>query len=418
MSSAHINFQTMVKVFFLAASSLATLAAGHGALYIPTPRNAMDRALPEFEGGKSPTGQSCTCNNGNGGPHGPTDGCDMGLRGAADGKGDGQACYWWSQGCSIGCEQCVTETAGTAPISGNPPQAGKIGFRKRYCNSTLQATLPRRAWTLNTDVVEGADEDSYRYNPWRAPGFAPVVDPCGQAGGEHGYQKIGGDSVFYNTSMAGMGAKGSQLPPTPAEQRPRWQAGTSVEVAWGARYNHGGGYSYRLCPASEPLTEACFQRHHLDFDQGAQVLKWNNGTLRYAMGDRAVFVNGNITKGGGMWARNPIPRIWDSKVGLHNPAACPGPSTRAAGSPPGCLAFPAPCPWDTYNTSGLVPCDDKQEHDLLGRCDGDGMGQCSSDWVVGVISDRVLIPADLPAGEYVLGWRWDCEETAQIWQNW
>jgi len=33
------------------------------------------------------------------------------------------------------------------------------------------------------------------------------------------------------------------------------------------------------------------------------------------------------------------------------------------------------------------------------------------------IVDRVLIPAGLPAGEYVLGWRWDCEESNQIWQS-
>jgi predicted carbohydrate-binding protein with CBM5 and CBM33 domain len=45
------------------------------------------------------------------------------------------------------------------------------------------------------------------------------------------------------------------------------------------------------------------------------------------------------------------------------------------------------------------------------------MSECSSDWVVGVVSDKVLIPSDLPAGEYVLGWRWDAEETAQVWQN-
>jgi hypothetical protein len=43
----------------LIASSLATLAHGHGALYIPTPRNAIDRALPEFEGGRSPI-EACT----------------------------------------------------------------------------------------------------------------------------------------------------------------------------------------------------------------------------------------------------------------------------------------------------------------------------------------------------------------------
>lgn len=400
-----------VLVFFALVSSVA----GHGALYIPTPRNAMDRALPEFEGGKSPK-EACTCNNGNGGKSATSTGCDMGLRGGVDGKGDGQSCLWWSQGCSIGCDECATVTAGTTPISGNPPMAGKIGFRKRYCNSTLAPTLPRHAWTLNMDAEEGADEDSYRFNPWRAPGFAPVVDPCGQAGGEFGYQKLGGDSVFYNTSMSGMGMLGSQLPATPAAERTTWKAGSSVEVAWGVRYNHGGGYSYRLCPAGEPLTEACFQRTPLDFDRTKQVLKWNNGSLQFPMGDKAVFVDGNVTNPpGSTWARNPLPRIWDSKVGLHNPEACPGPSTRAAKSPPGCMAFPPPCPWDTYNTTGLLPCD--QKAGLLGRCDGNGMSQCASDWVVGVVSDHVIIPKDLPAGEYVLGWRWDCEETAQIWQN-
>jgi hypothetical protein len=35
----------------------------------------------------------------------------------------------------------------------------------------------------------------------------------------------------------------------------------------------------------------------------------------------------------------------------------------------------------------------------------------------GVIEDTVLLPKDLPAGDYVLGWRYDCEETAQIWQS-
>lgn len=392
-----------------AGATLLSLAAGHGALYIPKPRNAMDSVLPEFQGGRSVI-EPCTCNNGNGGKDSAKNGCDMGLRG----DGDGQSCLWWSQGCSIGCDKCATESS-DVNIKGNPPNAGKIGFRKRYCNSTFQPTLPKHAWTLNMDAEDGAEDDSYRYNPWRAPGFAPVVDPCGQAGGEYGFQKIGGDSVFYNTSIAGKGVKGSQLPPVPRENRTKWTAGTWVEVAWGARYNHGGGYQYRLCPASEPLTEECFQRHPLDFDRKKQILKWNNGTLEYPMGDKAIFVDGDLVKPqGSTWARNPIPRIWDTKTGLHNPEACPGPSTRAAGSPPGCLAFPAPCPWDTYTTEGLLPCDNSGKHPQ--KCDGDGMSQCASDWVVGVISDTVLIPKDL-VGDYVLSWRWDCEETAQIWQN-
>jgi hypothetical protein len=74
--------------------------------------------------------------------------------------------------------------------------------RSRYCNSTLEPTLPRHAWTLNLEAVEGSEEDSYRFNPWRAPGRAPVVDACGQAGGEHGYQKLGGESVYFNTTNA------------------------------------------------------------------------------------------------------------------------------------------------------------------------------------------------------------------------
>ena len=31
--------------------------------------------------------------------------------------------------------------------------------------------------------------------------------------------------------------------------------------------------------------------------------------------------------------------------------------------------------------------------------------------------DMVKIPADLTAGKYVLGWRYDCEATAQVWSN-
>ena len=49
---------------------------------------------------------------------------------------------------------------------------------------------------------------------------------------------------------------------------------------------------------------------------------------------------------GSVWARNPIPRIWDSKKGLHNPDSCPTEGPRGPSGSAGCLAFPAPCPWD------------------------------------------------------------------------
>ena len=366
------------------------LVAGHAALFIPAPRNAQDANLPAFAGGKSPD-TPCTCSNGFGGKNASRDGCDMGLRA----NGGGQPCLWWSQGCSIGCDACATAAGGTAPIHGAAPHADKIGFRTRYCNSTLKATLPREAWTMNVDAAEGSDSDSYRYNPWRAPGFAPVVDPCGQAGGKYKQTPVGGDSAFTDTSLSQMGDLGSATLP-PSLSKALWTAGGEADVAWGLRYNHGGGYSYRLCPASEPLTEACFQRTPLAFVRSAQALVWNNGT-RYPLA--GVFVDEGTRPAGSTWARNPIPRVNDDNKGLHNESSCPGPNGRSG---PGCIQFPAPCPQD--------------DGPYAWSTDGSGQGACSGDWTAGLIADKVVVPAGLK-GDYVLSWRWDCEETAQIWSN-
>ena len=45
-------------------------------------------------------------------------------------------------------------------------------------------------------------------------------------------------------------------------------------------------------------------------------------------------------------------------------------------------------------------------------------GKCSGrDPYNTLISDELIVPKDLPPGEYVLGIRWDCEKSAQVWQN-
>eukprot|EP01045_Picozoa_sp_COSAG04_P008730 COSAG04_NODE_491_length_13463_cov_5.877432_1_plen_336_part_10 len=159
-------------------------------------------------------------------PKHPPAQCDQGLRVG----GGGQPCLWWSQGCSIGCAKCATDFIGpTGAAGGNPPKASKIGFRKRFCNASfnsagapvpmINSTLPRAARTMNVDAEEGAEDDSYRFNPWRAPvqkqnappaaslrhcrfaahlltrrvrrqGYAPVVDACGMAGGKGPKQVI------------------------------------------------------------------------------------------------------------------------------------------------------------------------------------------------------------------------------------
>jgi hypothetical protein len=94
--------------------------------------------------------------------------------------------------------------------------------------------------------VAGSVNDTYRYNPWRAPGFAPVSDACGLAGGRHASDPGGGDAVFTSipsippNGPISIGQLGSQVlkkgPPMAT-----WKAGSTVMVSWGIRFNHGGG---------------------------------------------------------------------------------------------------------------------------------------------------------------------------------
>ena len=118
-----------------------------------------------------------------------------------------------------------------------------------------------------------------------------------------GVAAAAGESIFYNTSMAGKGMRGSQLPPTPPQHRPQWKTGTYVEVAWGVRYNHGGGYQYRLCPSSEPLTEECFMRRPLEFANPTKH------TARFADPSRDREINATLVVDGPAkgWMRLPLP---------------------------------------------------------------------------------------------------------------
>jgi hypothetical protein len=160
----------------------AAEVAGHASLVTPVPRNSNDRDLAPWANGSSPL-TPCTCANGWGGGHqAETDGCDLGPFKKDSGRG--QACLWWSQGCSIHCDYCATAPPGglipTQPVTGNAPHADKAGFGKSYCNQTLEKpwTLPREAWTMNIDAVEGSEEDRYRFNPWRGK-CVPHADPAG-----------------------------------------------------------------------------------------------------------------------------------------------------------------------------------------------------------------------------------------------
>merc|ERR1712083_704029 len=90
------------------------------------------------------------------------------------------------------------------------------------------------------------------------------------------------------------------LPPT---KRTEWQAGSAVEVAWGMNTNHGGGYSYRLCKASDDLSEECFARGSLDF-VGETTWLQSRGNRNDRKETKAESTTG---AGGSMWRKNPIP---------------------------------------------------------------------------------------------------------------
>lgn len=253
---------------------------------------------------------------------------------------------------------------------------------------------------MNLKAVAGSAEDVYRFNPWRAPGTAPVKDACGMAGGS---DKVHPSdvAVFKDTKFAKMGNLGSQVL-HPLKTGVMWSTGSVVEVAWGIRYNHGGGYSYRLCPASEELTEECFRKLPLNFT-GMPRLRWNDGKELFYHG---MYLTEGTSPRSSMWARNQIPRIDDSGADSGEPwdqrSLCQDGAKGTA-----CRAFEPICEEATPPWHRIEP---QARH-------SDVEGYCSGDWTGGMLVDRVQIPEWLPPGEYVLGWRWDCEETAQVWTN-
>ena len=226
-----------------------------------------------------------------------------------------------SNGCAIGCDACDGSTRGPIPaFSGSGTDhltpipghidsgTGKPVQKEPVCSTPLNATVcdPKQR-TVNTGAECGAPDDFYFYSPWRRPGSAPVLDACGIAGGRVPGQGDGGyGAVYQNTSHAKEGDLGSQLPHLPSGVV--WKAGDVVEVAWTLQANHGGGYSYRLCPLGSTLDEECFQKTPLDF-VGQSAFRWG-GRGGKVHNFNATYVTEGTTPTGSMWAMNPVPRAW------------------------------------------------------------------------------------------------------------
>ena len=202
-----------------------------------------------------------------------------------------------------------------------------------------------------------------------------------------------------------IGDKGSKVLPK-APSGVRWGAGSVQEVSWTIEANHGGGYHYSLCKAdSAHLDETCFQKTPLAFT-GSTQLRWGGRSSPTRLENiTGRFVTDTAPRGGvvgelhtgivvvpagSMWAKNPIPDY---------------------GSAPGLASFDPPCSAEPEACGSMAnPILPPKSYDANEKC------RCSGEWgpFDMDIVDRVVIPADLTPGEYVLNFRWDCEvrETA------
>jgi len=307
---------------------------------------------------------------------------------------NGQAAFYYSQGCFVGCPECDH-------LSGRR--------NMDLCGGGAKPTLDPRHRTVNLNATPGSELDIYKHNPWRAPGTAPVADACGLAGGTPWLPEVSEAGVYTNTTFAHHGMNGSLL--QPLDSFVKWRAGGVAEVAWTIENNHGGGYSYRLCPKVEPLSEACFQRHQLDFVPEGQGLVFQGSSSWLPI--RGEFVTEGTYPAGSMWAKLPIPST------ALGPRCLPGPFDTNS-TPYACEE------WEQHLVDGpCKPCPGTAGSDCS-RCDNHWDGtpafpppcdNCKGSPHYIAIRDLVKVPESLPTGPYILSWRWDCEATAQVWSN-
>ena len=336
--------------------STSLLLLGHSNLIWPKPRNAIDSLLPEWSDGKAPYASWWEDGRNPCECINGTEACDI-----------AQTCLWFSVGCGIGCDEC---DGGAANPNAND-----------RCHNGMKPTVNNPLHrTYNRGAKAGSAEDWTKHNPWRAPGTAPVYDACGMAGGAP--HPTPGHGEYTDTKYAKLGDRGSVALP-PLDSGVVWRAGDIVETAWSIRANHGGGWQYRLCPRGENLTEACFSKTPLPFAGNSDLLL-ANGT-RFEI--KSTFVTDGVMPLGSTWQMNPLPNTRDFPGGKFGNSSTYG------------YVFPPPC----HETAPPMPL---------------GHGICSGEWITNItVYDKLRVPKGLKAVEYVLGYRMDCESSAQVWSS-
>jgi len=298
-------------------------------------------------------------------------------------------------GCQPGCSECHAKCGHAAAAFGLC--CGEASHFKPTNNQKEFRTYQNFGGLIDVGM---------RHNPWRAPGHAPVEDPCGVITGNQPRE--------YVVGAPDAGTKGSDLPETPREERPSWPAGSHQEVSWNIYANHGGGYAYRLCKKAdgEKLTEECFQQNHLQFVADHSWIQYGEDKANRTAINGTRLVEGT-KPAGAHWKKNPIPACWGDVGGAANPLWLPllDDCSKAQFDPP---------------LAGVVATHHKWAP--LPGLYGFGVGSVGAvlmneqfdfwtDRFNFNIVDEVKIPADLSPGDYALSWRWDAEQTPQIWSN-
>lgn len=337
---------------------------------------------------------------------------------------------WFSQGCSIGCSQCndtgVPVNPGF-PVSGHPPFSPNIGSYlgdecpNDHSKSKKPTIVDPALLTMNHDTKV---QPSLAFHPWRAPGSTPGLDPCGLAGGARTNMSMRAGGFGPQTGYP-QGFQGSKLPPIPKEQRKIWKAGGTANVSWVSVANHAGGYSFSLCSANKELTEECFDATPLQFVDSTTTLRYmflkDNGTLGPNQTEVMIPAH-RVTEGvlpkGSMWSKNPIPPgSWLEKGWQGNqqppqfepPAGC---DEHCWGYQPCNVGFTHPS-YDGWNhTLDKLPDCSRASPDAPLE---NGQGCCHTTAYMAII-DKVHVP-QVPPGDYVVRWRWDCEQSPQIWSG-
>jgi hypothetical protein len=202
----------MRLLHLLVTLAVAHRADAHGAMTFPKPRNAVDGQLElwtnwSFPCDKTHTGSNCAITFAKGAGT-----CPMSAYSGGENHlnaSNGQSCYWFSNGCTVGCAQCdgtknhvghggqhflfrnmtLKELlAGNISIP-NPwnPEPGTLTMDPKSAKSLKLAPncadpnakptiCDSRLRTVNTQAACGSPEDIYYYSPWRYPGNAPVID--------------------------------------------------------------------------------------------------------------------------------------------------------------------------------------------------------------------------------------------------